>query len=260
MNREESVMYQRLANKRVILTGGAGGIGRFLAKGLVGEGATVTIIDIQNADEALALVGSDKARFEKCDLGDGDEIRAVVARTERLVGGADILVHCAAHQPRRPFEEISVAQWRTTLSVNLDGLFHLAQAVVPSMKKSGWGRIVSFTSSTFNEGTPEHLDYVSSKAGIIGATRVLAKELGKHGITVNALSPGLVKTTTSAKAVEEMLAMGYPNYFEMYITQQSLKRSLVPQDMVGPLIFLLSDESSAISGQTLIVDGGKEHS
>jgi NAD(P)-dependent dehydrogenase (short-subunit alcohol dehydrogenase family) len=176
----------------------------------LGSSSIVTIIDIQNAEEALALVGSDKARFEKCDLSDGDEIRAVVAKTERLVGGTDILVHCAAHQPRRPFEEISVAQWRTTLSVNLDGLFHLAQAVVPSMKKSGWGRIVSFTSSIFNEGTPKHLDYVSSKAGIIGATRVLAKELGKHGITVNALSPGLVKTTTSAKAVEEMLAMGYP--------------------------------------------------
>lgn len=252
-------MTQRLVSKHVILTGGSGGIGRYLAQGLVREGATVSIVDIQSADEALALVGSDRVRFEQCDLGNGDHIREVVAKSERAVGGCDILVHCAAHQPRRPFEQIPFAEWRTTLSVNLDALFHLTQAVLPHMKKKGWGRIVSFASTTFNEGTPEHSDYVSSKAGIIGATRVLAKELGKYGITVNALSPGLVKTTTSAKAVEEMLALGYPNYFDMYVAQQSVKRTLVPQDMVGPLIFLLSDESSAVSGQTLIVDGGKEH-
>jgi NAD(P)-dependent dehydrogenase (short-subunit alcohol dehydrogenase family) len=253
-------MSQRLVNKHVLLTGGSGGIGRYLLQGLLREGAAVTVMDIQSAEEAFALAGSDKARFEKCDLSDGDEIRASVARAERSAGGIDMLVHCAAHQPRRPFEEIPVAQWRRTLSVNLDALFHLAQAVVPNMKKRAWGRIVSFTSTTFNEGTPEHLDYVSSKAGIIGATRVLAKELGKHGITVNAISPGLVKTQTAAKAVDEMVAMGYPNYFDMYVTQQSLKRNLVPQDMVGPLIFLLSDEAAAISGQTLLVDGGKEHS
>jgi 3-oxoacyl-[acyl-carrier protein] reductase len=253
-------MLQRLNDKHVLLTGGSGGIGRYLLQGLLREGAKVTILDIQDAEDAFALAGSDNARFEKCDLGNGDEIRACVVKAERGAGGIDMLVHCAAHQPRRPFEEIPVDQWRRTLSVNLDALFHLAQAVVPNMKKKGWGRIVSFTSTTFNEGTPEHLDYVSSKAGLIGATRVLAKELGKHGITVNAISPGLVKTQTAAKAVDEMVAMGYPNYFEMYITQQSLKRSLVPQDMVGPLIFLLCDEAAAVSGQTLLVDGGKEHS
>jgi 3-oxoacyl-[acyl-carrier protein] reductase len=252
-------MAERLANKHAILTGGSGGIGRYLAQGLIREGAAVTILDVQRADEALAMVRSDRLKFEKCDLGNGDEIRAAVQTAERASGGTDILVHCAAHQPRRPFEEIPASQWRRTLSVNLDALFHLAQAVAPNMKKKGWGRIVSLTSSTFNEGTPEHLDYVSSKAGIIGATRVLAKELGKHGITVNAMSPGLVKTATAAKAVEEMIKLGYPNYFDLYIAQQSLKRSLVPEDMVGPLVFLLSDESAAVSGQTLIVDGGKEH-
>jgi 3-oxoacyl-[acyl-carrier protein] reductase len=253
-------MPQRLSGKRAILTGGAGGIGRFLAQGMVREGATVTILDIQSADEALALVDSENASYEKCDLSNGDEIRAVVAKTERRLGGTDVLVHCAAHQPRRPFEQIPFSDWRTTVSVNLDALFHLTQAILPSMKAKGWGRIVSFASTTFNEGTPEHTDYVASKAAIIGATRVLAKELGKFGITVNALSPGLVKTTTSAKAVEEMLALGYPNYFDMYVTQQSVKRTLVPQDMVGPLMFFLSDESAAVSGQTLLVDGGKEHS
>ena len=252
-------MGERLAGKNVILTGGAGGIGRYLAQAMAREGATVVIVDVQDAAEALALAGTNKVRFEKCDLSSGDAIRRTVAQIGKTVGGCDILVHCAAHQPRRPFETIPFEDWRQTLSVNLDSLFHLVQSVLPHMKEKGWGRIVSFGSTTFNEGTPEHTDYVASKSALIGATRVLAKELGQHGITVNALSPGLVKTGTSARAVEEMIAMGYPNYFEMYVTQQSVKRTLVPQDLVGPLLFLISDESAAVSGQTLIVDGGKEH-
>jgi NAD(P)-dependent dehydrogenase (short-subunit alcohol dehydrogenase family) len=250
---------QRLEGKNVLLTGGAGGIGRFLAQGMVREGASVAIVDLQDAREALAFINSDKVRFDQCDLSNGEAIRDVVARIEKEMGACDVLVHCAAHQPRRPFEQIPFDDWRMTLSVNLDALFHLCQAVLPGMRAKGWGRIVSFTSTTFNEGTPEHTDYVASKAALIGATRVLAKELGRHGITVNALSPGLVKTATAARAVDEMVAMGYPNFFDAYIGQQSLKRNLVPQDLVGPLLFLISDEAAAISGQTLLVDGGKEH-
>jgi NAD(P)-dependent dehydrogenase (short-subunit alcohol dehydrogenase family) len=127
------------------------------------------------------------------------------------------------------------------------------------MKKNGWGRIVAFASTQVNEGTPEHVDYVASKAGIIGASRVLAKELGRYGITVNTLSPGLTKTEASSRSNDRMMALGHPNYFDMGIARQSLKRTLVPQDLVGPLLFLVSDEAAAISGQTMIVDGGGVH-
>ena len=198
-------------------------------------------------------------RFEHCDLSKGEEITGAVARATSAFGTADILVHAAAHQPAYPFEEMPFSGWRTTFAVNVDSFFHLAKAVLPAMKKQQWGRILSFTSTTFNEGTAEHLDYVASKAALIGATRVLAKEVGKFGITANTLSPGLTKTTMSASHVDEMVKLGHPNYFELYIQQQSLKRSLVPKDIVGPVIFLVSEEAAAISGQTLIVDGGKEH-
>jgi 3-oxoacyl-[acyl-carrier protein] reductase/(S)-1-phenylethanol dehydrogenase len=256
---ERTTMGNRLQGKNVVLTGGAGGVGRFLAQGMVNEGAFVAILDVQNADETIALAGAEHIRFERCDLTNGDEIRQVIAKLEEAIGGCDILVHCAAYIRTMPFEELPFSEWRRMLGVNLDALYHLSQATIPNMKKQGWGRIVAFASTQVNEGTPEHVDYVASKAGIIGASRVLAKELGRYGITVNTLSPGLTKTDASTRANDRMMALGHPDYFEMGIARQSLKRTLVPQDLVGPLLFLLSDEAAAISGQTLIVDGGGVH-
>jgi 3-oxoacyl-[acyl-carrier protein] reductase/(S)-1-phenylethanol dehydrogenase len=253
-------MGNRLRGKNVVLTGGSGGVGKFLAQGLVHEGAFVTILDVQNADETIALVGPQQIRFERCDLTNGDDIRHVVAKLDEAIGGCDILVHCAAYIRTLPFEELPFAEWRRMMGVNLDAFYHLSQATIPNMKKKGWGRIVSFTSTQVNEGTPEHVDYVASKAGLIGASRVLAKEIGRYGITVNTLSPGLTKTEASSRSNEQMIALGHPDYFDMAIARQSLKRTLVPQDLVGPLLFLVSDEAAAISGQTLIVDGGGVHS
>ena len=247
----------RLASRHAILTGGSGGIGREIAKGLVKEGAKVTILDVVAPNEDLGA--PDALRAVGCDLRSSEDINRGVANAAAAFGPADILIHAAAHQPAYPFEQIPFEGWRKTFEVNVDSFYHLVRAVLPGMKARGWGRILSFTSITFNEGTPEHADYTASKAALIGASRVLAKEFGKFGITVNTLSAGLTKTAVAVRAVEEMVKLGHPNYFEMYIGQQSLKRNLVPQDHVGPVIFLVSDESAAISGQTLIVDGGKMH-
>jgi 3-oxoacyl-[acyl-carrier protein] reductase/(S)-1-phenylethanol dehydrogenase len=252
-------MGNRLQGKNVVLTGGSGGVGKFLVQGLVNEGAFVAILDVQNADETIPLVEPEQIRFEHCDLTKGDDIRHVVAKLDEEIGGCDILVHCAAYIRTLPFEDLPFLEWRKMMSVNLDALYHLSQATIPNMKEKSRGRIVAFTSTQVNEGTPEHVDYVASKAGLIGASRVLAKELGRYGITVNTLSPGLTKTEASSRSADRMIALGHPNYFDMAIARQSLKRTLVPQDIVGPLLFLVSDEAAAISGQTLIVDGGGVH-
>ncbi|MFI9538083.1 SDR family NAD(P)-dependent oxidoreductase [Nocardia fusca] len=246
-----------LEGKHVFLTGGSGAIGLELALGLLNAGASVTIGDMADPDgewKRRAL-----AHFEKCDLEKADDIKRALGAAVEKFGPIDILIHAAAHQPMLLFEDLEFPAWRRTFAVNVDSFFHLVKGVLPFMKEKGWGRIVSFTSGTFDEGAPAHINYVASKAALIGATRVLAKEVGQYGITVNTLSPGLTKTATSSYHVEEMMKLGHPNYFDLHIAQQSLKRSLTPKDHVGPTLFLVSDMSAAISGQNLHVDGGKNY-
>lgn len=250
-----------LLGKTAIVTGGSGGIGRYLCEGLAAEGAAVVIADVGDPGVALSLIENvgGKGFAVDCNLGDETAINAMISETERRFGTCDILVHCAAHQPQMPFENIEVASWHQTISVNLDSLFHLSKAVIPGMKAKKWGRIVALTSATFYDGTPFVSQYVASKAGAIGLVRVLAKEMGRYGINVNALAPGLVRTANSEATVKRMKEIGEPDYYELQKEQQCIPRTLVPKDIVGPLLFLVSDRADAITGQSILVDGGWHH-
>lgn len=238
--------------KHIILTGGSGGVGKILTPALAARGARVSVLDIGD------LPGNDaNIRVFKCDLTDCQAIDDAVKSAADVFGDPSILIHAAAYQPMGPFEEMGFDRWRRSFAVNVDAFYHLVKATLPFMKAKGWGRILSFTSTTVNEGTPEHCDYVASKAALIGASRVLARELGQYGVTVNAYTLGLTRTALSEYHVREMIALGHPDYFRMSIDQSSIKRNLVPEDHVGPIAFLLSEEAGMISGQTLIVDGGR---
>lgn len=254
-------MKKLVEGKVAIVTGGAGGIGRYLCEGLAREGAKVTIADIGDAAEAVALVkaAGGEALTVSCDLADADAIAAMTRQSEERFGPCDILVHCAAFQPHAPFEEIEFDRWRKTQSINVDSLFHLGKALLPAMKAKGWGRIISLTSTTFYDATPHHGEYVTSKAALIGFSRILAKEYGPHGITVNCLAPGLVRTINSADAVRLLLEAGLPDFYEVIRGQQCLPRTLEPSDMVGPMLFLASDMAKAVTGQSLLADGGWQH-
>jgi len=254
-------MYQELRGKTAIVTGGAGGIGRHLCQALALQGVRIVIADIIDASAALQLVqeAGGEAIAVECDLADKQSITAMVARGEEAYGTCDILVHCAAYQPHTPFAEVAWESWHKTQTVNIDALFHLAKALLPGMKAKGWGRIVNFTTTTFYDATPHHSEYVTSKAAIIGLSRILAKEYGPYGITVNCLAPGLVRTVNSEDAVRTLLAAGLPDFYEVIKAQQCVPRTLVPEDMVGPMLFLVSNASRAVTGQSLLVDGGWKH-
>ena len=250
-----------LDGKCAIVTGGAGGIGRYLCQGLAREGASVIIADIGGSSKALALVEAAGAKglAVDCNIADPDSVAGLAAKAEEAFGGCDILVHCAAYQPHIPFDQVPYEDWRKTMTVNVDSLFLLGQALLPGMKAKGWGRVVSLTSTTFYDATVHHSEYVASKAAIIGLSRILAKEYGPHGITVNCLAPGLVRTENSEEAVRILLDAGLPDFFEANRNQQCIPRTLEPDDMVGPPIFLCSDASRAVAGQSLLADAGWEH-
>jgi 3-oxoacyl-[acyl-carrier protein] reductase len=175
------------------------------------------------------------------------------AALERF-GRIDGLVNNAAmyQRPavaRGPFEELSVEEWDRVMAVNLRGVFLCSRAVVPAMKKQQYGKIVNISSATVHAGTPRFAHYVTSKAGVIGFTRVLARELGEFNITVNAIAPGL---TQSLEDPDEAVIA----YHEQRRQQRSIKRTERPEDLVGAVAFLCSHDSDFITGQTLVVDGG----
>ena len=164
-------------------------------------------------------------------------------------GGCDILVHNAGIYPATLFEDMSFDEWRRVLSVNLDSVFHLVKAVLPRMKAQNWGRIVAISSTTFHSGIAYNSHYSASKAGLIGFCRALASEMGQFGFTVNTIAPGLVKTATTAAGPQSA-------WFDQLAQQQAIKRTELPEDLVGPLAFLVSDDAAFMTGQTLLVDGG----
>jgi NAD(P)-dependent dehydrogenase (short-subunit alcohol dehydrogenase family) len=244
-------MTGRLKGKTAIVTGGANGIGRAVSLRLAAEGATVAIADIADGAETVALVGDagGKAVALRCDLTDGADVARMAVQAAAELGPCDILIHNAGIYPMRLFEDMDFAEWRQVLSVNLDSIFHLAKAVLPAMKAKGWGRIVSLSSTTFHSGITHNSHYTASKAGLIGFSRTLASEVGQFGITVNTVAPGLTRTGTTANGPQAQ-------WFEALAQQQAIKRTETPEDLVGPIAFLASDDAGFITGQTLVVDGG----
>jgi NAD(P)-dependent dehydrogenase (short-subunit alcohol dehydrogenase family) len=249
-------------DKVAVITGAANGIGQAFARRLAEDGAHIVVADIAPADETVRLVteASREALACNCDVTSPESVAALATQIDRRFGRCDILINCAGIFPQQAFEQITYADWRRLMSINLDGLFLVTSAFVPGMKARGWGRIVNMASSTLGSVVTGFVHYVASKGGIVGFTRALASELGPHGITVNAISPGLTRTPcTLARSPRAGLA-SMDEEFAAVANLQAIRRGEVPDDLVGTVSFLTSDDAAFITGQTLNVDGGRVRS
>ncbi|MFE4756756.1 SDR family NAD(P)-dependent oxidoreductase [Streptomyces mirabilis] len=240
--------------KRVaVVTGGAAGIGQGYALRLARDGHKVAVADLGPADETEKLIreAGGEVFAARCDVSEADSVAGFATAVGERFGHVDILVHNAGIYPIVPFEETDWATWRRIMDVNLDSLFHLAKAFLPGMRQQGWGRIVVMASATFHSGPPGMVAYTASKGGVIGFVRTLAAEVGEHGITVNAIAPGLVRTPGTLSGPQQELGL-----FDALSAHQAIKRVGVPEDLAGAMAFLTSDDGSFVTGQTLVVDGG----
>ncbi len=247
----------RLKDKVIIVTGGGVGIGRAYSLALAKEGAKVVAADIQDGEAKKVAEEIKKDGGEALpvhvDVTSAEKTRAMAETTLRNYGRIDVLVNNAALYStikKKSFMEIGVEEWDQVMAVNLRGLLLCVQAVYPAMKRQGKGKIINISSGTALGGTPFFLHYVTSKAGVIGFTRALARELGGDNICVNAITPGL---TVSSPEQEATLT---PAQREDRRRKRSFQRDQYPQDLVGTVIFLSSADSDFITGQTINVDGG----
>jgi len=243
-------MMKRLEGKVAIVTGAARGIGRAYSIAMAREGAHIVAVDLLDTSPTKSAVEEFgvKALALKADVSLEEDTLRMAQETIQAFGRIDILISNAALSPEQPLDEITFADWRKVLSVDLDSVFLCAKAVIPQMKKQKSGRIINIASSTVFMSFPNLTHYITAKAGVIGMTRALATELGDYGILVNAISPGLTQTERTVTVPDEIWAM--------QVAMQSVKRREVPEDLVGTAVFLASDEAAFITGQTLSVCGG----
>jgi len=233
-----------------VVTGGAGAIGGAIAAALGAAGHTVAVLDRAAGTAGHAVAVLDRAGDPPVDLAQQRDVRAAGARILANHGRCDVLVHAAAAFDRAPLEDLDLEAWRRVQAVNLESALWLAQAFVPGMTERGFGRIVFVVSDTVWEPpAPDLLAYVASKSALIGVARTLARALGRDGITVNCVAPGLTPTPAA-------VADTPPEAFAQVRARQAIDRSLVPEDVAAAVAFLASDAAGAITGQTLCVDGG----
>jgi NAD(P)-dependent dehydrogenase (short-subunit alcohol dehydrogenase family) len=245
----------RLHDKVAVITGGAAGIGFAYAKRFLAEGARVVVADV--ADPAAAvdkLDAAGRALGVRTDVSDAASVRAMVETALARFGRIDVLVNNAAvfaTLKPQPFDEIPEAEWDRVMAVNVKGVWNCARAVVPAMRAQGGGRIVNVASAIVAKGTAMLMHYVTSKGAVVAMTRALARELGPDRITVNAVAPGLIMSDT-VQANPDITAF----QATAVLQARSLRRDAVPDDVEGTVVFLASDDSAFMSGQTLIVEGG----
>ncbi len=236
----------------VVIGAGRGGIGAAIVRRFASEGARVLACDKDSGRlEALrAEIGeSAGVGFQVVDVGRSEDIRRMVETALGAFGKIDILVYCAGISPKKQFLEYTEADWEAVQNINLKGAFLCARAVAEPMMAGKYGRIVSLSSSSWRSGgVAGGIPYVASKAGIIGLTRSLAKALGPHGITVNAIAPGPTLTTLT----ENWL----PDRAKEVVAQVPLGRLGRPEDTAAAALFLCSDDASYITGICLDVNGG----
>jgi 3-oxoacyl-[acyl-carrier protein] reductase len=243
--------------RTALVTGATGGLGVAESLALARAGADVLMLDIKAGETVDGLAadipsGAGRLRFVACDLADPEAAKALVRGLDEEVGGIDILVNNAAINPMKPIDGYDLGEWHKTQDVNATSAVALAQAVVPSMKKKGWGQIVQICSVTLNGGWTDFTAYVSSKGTLLAFTRSLARELGQFGIRVNAVSPGAIPTQLE----KEVWADQLETYEKFLLDHQALKYRGSPEDIAEAIMFLVSDRARFITGQNLVVDGG----
>lgn len=247
-----------LDTKVALVTGAAGGLGRAFAQRLAQDGAHVVLVDIKPCDDTAALVeaAGREAMSVICDITSEESVSYLAAEVEMRFGRCDILVNNAGIYPIQPFEQVTFADWRRVMALNLDAVFLVTKAFASGMKRRGWGRIINLSSSTFNMVASGYTHYIASKGGVVGFTRALATELGNHGVTVNAISPSLTRTPGTEGRAPRPGRASMDEEFEQIAKLQPIRRVQLPSDLVGVVSFLASDDSAFMTGQTLYVDGG----
>jgi len=242
-----------LQGRVAIVTGGTQGIGRAIAQGLAAEGARIVIADLKGAPEAADAF--DGGLGLTIDVSSETDTERMAVETVQQCGGIDILVNNAglyASLAMRPFEQISVQEWRQVMDVNVMSMFLTCRAVVPRMRERGAGRIVNISSGTPFRGVPLLLHYVTSKGAIVALTRALAKELGGDEVLVNCVAPGF----TISEGVRENPAV-LEALRDVSVSARALKRDQEPTDVVGAVVFLCGPGSTFVTGQTIVIDGGQ---
>lgn len=255
MEEMQFARYPSLKDRVVLITGGATGIGESLVRHFAQQGSQVAFFDVQD-EPACALVdeltGEDYPAplYLHCDLTDLDALRTAVDHVLAVRGTVDVLVNNAANDQRHSIEEVTPELWERSMATNLRPQFFMAQAVLPTMREAGSGSIINMSSIAWmipSTGLPM---YVTAKAAIVGLTRTLAHEVGRDGIRVNAVLPGAIVT-------EKQKRLWYtPEYKAEIMASQALKRDILPEDVARLVLFLAADDSSAITNQTHVIDGG----
>jgi 2-hydroxycyclohexanecarboxyl-CoA dehydrogenase len=231
--------------KTAVVTGGASGIGRAVARRLGAEGYHVATLDLNPAESDFGYVA---------DVTDRAALDAALAAVRDRFGPVTILVNAAGVEGYKRFTNLTFEAWMRVIDVNLNGVFHCTQAVLPDMLEAGWGRIVNISSSSTHSGQPFMAHYVAAKSAVNGLTKALALEYGPYGITVNAVPPGFIDTPMLRNAEERNLLGGT---VEDHVQRTPVRRVGRPEDIAAACAFLISEEAGYITGQILGVNGGR---
>jgi 2-hydroxycyclohexanecarboxyl-CoA dehydrogenase len=227
-----------------VVTGGGSGIGLAVAERLRTDGYRVATIDLKPSEAPFSFTA---------DVTDRSQIDAALTAIRGELGPIKVLVNAAGLDGFKRFTQIEFADWQRIIDVNLNGVFHMIQAVLPDMLEAGWGRIVNISSSSTHSGTPYMSHYVAAKSAVNGLTKSLALEYGPSGITVNAVPPGFIDTPMLRKAQEH----GYLGDIEKTIAATPVRRIGKPEDIAAACAFLVSEEAGYVTGQILGVNGGR---
>jgi NAD(P)-dependent dehydrogenase (short-subunit alcohol dehydrogenase family) len=229
--------------KTAVVTGGGSGIGAAVAQRLRADGLHVAVIDLTPSDAEFAYTA---------DVTDRTAVDDALTAIRAQLGPVTVLVNAAGLEKFKRFTDITFDDWQRVIDVNLNGVFHCVQAVLPDMIEAGWGRIVNISSSSTHSGQPFMSPYVAAKSAVNGLTKSLALEYGPSGITVNAVPPGFIDTPMLRKSEER----GYL-VVEKNIEATPVRRIGRPEDIAAACAFLISDEAGYITGQILGVNGGR---
>ncbi len=247
----------KFENRVVIITGAARGLGQEYARQFARRGAQVVVGDIRDCAETLQVINEEGAQgvAVKSDVTSATSAAKLAEAALENFGAIDVLVNNAALYGSltfAPFDQLSEDEWDATMSVNVKGIWQCCKAVLPAMQKRGGGSIVNISSLAATYGMPNGLHYTASKAAVIGATRGLARELGRYNIRVNAVAPNVVDTDATA----EVFGDKRDKIIDVTLSQQAIRKPLKTEDIVGAVLFLSSDQSKVTTGQTIMVDGG----